>query len=82
MAKSRARKIRDKKVREGHRNPINSRTDWCGISPITKWTPTKRERITKLEKKYKKRNHLPPQSRNDSFFIFYLQAFPLIIPAF
>jgi len=56
MAKSKARKIREKAIREGKRDVITSRGSWNGVNPLTRITLTKQETIRKTENKHKKRN--------------------------
>lgn len=55
MAKSRAKKIRHKRIREGGMNPELMRGDWGGINPMEKRTPTRTERLERKWKKHKKR---------------------------
>ena len=52
MAKSKARKEREKLEREGKRNPSLSRITWGVFDGVTKRTPTKKERMNK--QKYKR----------------------------
>ncbi|WP_409294259.1 hypothetical protein V1498_13635 [Peribacillus sp. SCS-26] len=55
MAKSSARKAREKRIREGERNPMKSRGIWA-VKPITRKTRTKQEQLIKSDRKHKKRN--------------------------
>lgn len=55
MRTTNSKKQRIQKVREGHLDPEISRLDWSGISPITRKTPTKQEKIDKDYKKYRRR---------------------------
>lgn len=49
MAKSKAKKYREKLEREGRRNPENSRVSWA-IDPTERKTKTKTEKIRQMEK--------------------------------
>ena len=53
MAKSAARKKREKALRESGFDTTMRRGSWGTIIPITKKTKTKQERLTRNEKKYK-----------------------------
>lgn len=44
MAISRARKLRDKQIREGKLDPAIKRKSWDGVQPATKSTPTLQEK--------------------------------------
>ncbi|MEA3320475.1 MAG: hypothetical protein U9Q88_10635 [Bacillota bacterium] len=57
MAKSKAKKLRDKQVREGKRNPENGRGTYALANLTTKTTKTKKEKLNQLYKKER-------QSRN------------------
>lgn len=52
MAKSKARKLREKLEREGKRNPSTMRLTWGILDGVTKRTPTKQEKLNKS--KYKR----------------------------
>lgn len=54
MSKSYAKRRREQKIKEGHLDPSISRLDWGDIKPITRMTPTRKEKIEKKYKKYKK----------------------------
>ena len=49
MAKSKAKKYREKLEREGRRNPENSRVSWS-IDPTERKTKTKIEKLRQMEK--------------------------------
>ncbi len=51
MAKSKAKKLRDKQVREGKRNPENGRGTYALANLTTKTTKTKKEKLNQLYKK-------------------------------
>ncbi|WP_240948515.1 hypothetical protein [Bacillus sp. RO1] len=51
MAKSKAKKLRDKQVREGNRNPENGRGIYALANLTTKTTKTKKEKLNQLYKK-------------------------------
>ncbi|WP_409292464.1 hypothetical protein [Peribacillus sp. SCS-37] len=54
MAKSSARKAREKRIREGERDPVKSRGIW-EVKPVTRMTGTKQEQLIKSAGKHKKR---------------------------
>lgn len=54
LSKSKSKKRRLRLVREGHLNPEISRLDWSGLNPITRKTPTKKQKIEKISRKYVK----------------------------
>ncbi|PLT28149.1 hypothetical protein [Peribacillus deserti] len=78
MAKSRAKKKRDKLVREGLRNPEVGRGSWNGIHPVTKMTQTKKDYIQKIQYKYKKRNHTSYPGDYDSVFYWTIMSEPTV----
>jgi hypothetical protein len=55
MAKSKARKQREKWQREGHLNPEINRGTWGSVNPMTKRTPAIIEKQRKIDSKHKKR---------------------------
>jgi hypothetical protein len=55
MAKSKARKHREKKQREGYLNPEINRGTWGDVNPMTKRTPALIEKQRKINFKHKKR---------------------------
>jgi hypothetical protein len=67
MAKSKAKKSREKLVREGRRNPNLGRGSWQGVNPIEKKTPTFVELKQKQNNKHKKRYQ--PGSMDDTFYL-------------
>lgn len=71
MAKSSARKKREKRVREHQLDPIIRRGTWGDLSPITKMTKSKHQLLAQKEKKYK-RNHSSTHEENGFFYISYL----------
>jgi hypothetical protein len=57
MALSKAQKLRKKAEREGRLEPSGQRLGWNGVNPITKVTPTKLERLQRLENKHKRKRN-------------------------
>ncbi|MCA1319597.1 hypothetical protein LC085_06690 [Bacillus tianshenii] len=51
MAKSKAKKLREKLAREGKRNPENGRGTYALANLTTKMTKTKKEKLNKIYKK-------------------------------
>ena len=51
MAKSKARKLREKLVREGYRDPANGRGTYALENLSTRKTKTKAEKLMQLHKK-------------------------------
>ncbi|WP_096156627.1 MULTISPECIES: hypothetical protein [Bacillus] len=70
MAKSRARKMRDKLVREGFRDPGNGRGTYALQNLTTRKTKTKQET---LQKTYKKQRH-SHEIYNENDRCFYLSS--------
>lgn len=70
MAKSKARKQREKQLREGGLNPEMHRGSWGGINPVIKRTPTLMEKQRKLNSKHKKRFTQGDQAMDKPFLIF------------
>ncbi|WEG10824.1 hypothetical protein PU629_11580 [Pullulanibacillus sp. KACC 23026] len=70
MAKSKAKKYRDKRKREGFRHPELSRASWRELNPVTRKTPTKLEAMQKQETKYKRR--LDRTESDDSIVFLYI----------
>jgi hypothetical protein len=54
MAKSKERKRRDKLKRNGLFDPSLMRLDWGVRDGVTRKTPTKKEKMYKIERKYKR----------------------------
>lgn len=73
MAKSKARKQREKILREGHRNPENNRVTWGAMDPVTRTTPTRFGKLKKLDKKHKKRFDHYYDDNGRPFLIFRLK---------
>lgn len=67
MAKSAARKKREKSLRENGFDTTIRRGSWGSLVPITKKTKTKQERLTRNEKKYKQ-NHSSGYDENGFYF--------------
>ena len=70
MAKSAAKKKREKKLRESGFDTTIKRGSWGSILPITKTTKTKQELLTHKEKKYKK-DHSSKYDENGLFICFH-----------
>ncbi|ASK61843.1 hypothetical protein CFK37_06555 [Virgibacillus phasianinus] len=64
MGKSNARKKREKRIREGRPDPVNSRSPFARLDLRTKMTKTKKDIL--YQNKHKNRN--PKQRENDSFY--------------
>ncbi|HSU80676.1 MAG TPA: hypothetical protein VLK78_09675 [Candidatus Angelobacter sp.] len=75
MAKSKAKKQRDKWQREGHFNPELNRGTWAGMNPTTKRTPTLIEKQRKVDSKYKKR-FTHGDGALDKPFLLFVRSFP------
>ncbi|MNV40138.1 hypothetical protein D3C71_1317390 [compost metagenome] len=54
MAKSKSRKDREKMAKQGQYAPNMSRLTWGVMDGVTKRTPTKLEKLNKLQGKYKR----------------------------
>ncbi|MEK4666247.1 hypothetical protein [Niallia sp. FSL R7-0271] len=68
MAKSAAKKRREKQLRETGFNPAIKRGGWSTINHMTKTTKTKAELLSSKAKKHKK-SHSSGDLENGSFFI-------------
>lgn len=53
LAKSKARKIREHRVRQGKTNPADYRGSWNGILPFIRMTPTLQKKKEKERTKHK-----------------------------
>lgn len=71
MAKSAARKKREKALRESGFDTTMRRGSWGTLVPITKKTKTKQERLTRNEKKYKQ-NHSSRYDENGFYFCVFI----------
>lgn len=69
MAKSAAKKLREKAVREGKRNPECNRSPFAHADMRTRKTKTKKEQL--YSSKYKNR-YSDENRRDGSFFMYYL----------
>ncbi|WP_254179251.1 hypothetical protein [Cytobacillus oceanisediminis] len=69
MAKSAAKKLREKAVREGKRNPECNRSPFANADMRTRKTKTKKEQL--YRSKYKNR-YSDENRRDGSFFMYYL----------
>ncbi|WP_424766814.1 hypothetical protein [Paenibacillus sp. sgz302251] len=67
MAISKAKKARQKLVRQGQLTPEILRGSWQGVNPTMRRTPNLQEKQAKLNKKHR-RNHA--QYSDDSFCIY------------
>ncbi|WP_445489956.1 hypothetical protein [Niallia sp. 03133] len=68
MAKSQAKKKREKYMREHGFDTTIRRGSWGSIHPVTKRTKTKQERLAQIEKKHRK-NHSSAIKENGSFYL-------------
>lgn len=66
MAKSKARKMRKKLVREGKRNPENGRSPFVGIDMQTRMTKTKKDHLYRNKHK----NQSFRDGNDGSYFVF------------
>ncbi|WP_141430537.1 hypothetical protein [Bacillus sp. 03113] len=67
MGKSKAKKQREKQIREGLLDVTIRRGDWGNINPISRQTKTKKASILSYEKKHKK-NHSQGYVEDGSFY--------------
>ena len=67
MAKSKARKIREKQVREGKLDVTIRRNDWGGFNPYNRQTKTKKEALTHMQGKHRKNHSQIGYDENGSF---------------
>ncbi|MCY9589455.1 hypothetical protein [Paenibacillus chitinolyticus] len=68
MAISRARKLRDKQIREGKLDPAIKRRSWDGVQPVTKSTPTLQEKKRRVAHKHKRNSF--PHTEDGSVYYF------------
>ncbi|WP_223701325.1 hypothetical protein [Sutcliffiella deserti] len=71
MAKSKAKKLRERLTREGKRNPENGRGTYALANLTTKVTKTKRQKLNQMDKKER-------QSRYNNYrenVVFYFSIF-------
>ena len=79
MAKSKAKKLRDKQVREGNRNPENGRGTYALANLGTKTTKTKKEKLNQLYKK-ERQSRYGANRENVVLYFFYkkcMREFPV-----
>lgn len=74
MAKSKARKYREKLAREGNRNPEHNRSPFAAIDMYTRKTKTKKDYLYR----YKHKNQSFTDGNDGSFY--FVQRFFLIRP--
>ncbi|TYR81835.1 hypothetical protein FZC66_08415 [Priestia megaterium] len=72
MAKSKAKKLRDKMMREGKRNPELNRGMFVFADMQTRTTKTKQEKLNKQRTKHKKRLSDDRYTAEDNRFYFAL----------
>ncbi len=65
MAKSKAKKIRERRIREGKRNPENGRSPFAYADLRTRMTKTKKDLLYRKKQK----NHFSQEEKNGSFYI-------------
>ncbi|OPA80551.1 hypothetical protein BVG16_07445 [Paenibacillus selenitireducens] len=68
MGATKAKKLREKRIREGKYDPTNQRGSWNGILPIERTTPTRQEAQLKLHKKHKQKWN-QSHAGDDSIFL-------------
>lgn len=71
VAKSRAKKIREKLAREGRRNPEENRSPFVFTDMRTRRTKTKKDLLYQTKQK----NHPLYNHERDGSFIFYIKKF-------
>ncbi|WP_404347764.1 hypothetical protein LG311_18715 [Sutcliffiella horikoshii] len=79
MAKSKAKKLRDKQAREGRRNPENGRGTYALANLTTKTTKTKKEKLNQLYKKERQSRY--GSDRENVVLYFCIPLTPLLISA-
>lgn len=67
MANSPSKKKRLQLVRSGKLDPALLRGDWNGLSPVTRQTPTKQQKLRKQANKHRTKWN-PGGGREDSIF--------------
>jgi len=80
LAKSKAKKLRDKQVREGNRNPENGRGTYALANLGTKTTKTKKEKLNQLYKK-ERQSRYGANRENVVLYFFYkkrTREFPVV----
>jgi hypothetical protein len=77
MAKSKAKKIRRKLVREGKRNPETSRSPFAFVDLTTRKTKTKKDVLYA----YKRKNHRSNVGNDGSFYFVWIKKFKLSVLA-
>lgn len=73
MAKSHARKQREKLAREGKRNPAENRSPFAFADMQTRRTKTKKDQLYRMKHK----NQSSPEGNDGSFYFSYTYSFPL-----
>lgn len=82
MSTTKAKKLRNKRIREGKYDPTNQRRSWNGVIPIERTTLTRKEAEMKLYKKQRQKWNLS-HTGDDSIFCwlkpatFYLPMFSI-----
>lgn len=69
MAKSKARKSREKLVREGKIDVTIRRGSWGVLNPNSRQTKSKKETITRMQTKHQKNHSHAHYDENGSFII-------------
>jgi hypothetical protein len=75
MSKSKARKLRDKLIREGKRNPELSRSSFAMLDLNTRRTKTKQEKLNQI--KHKKQSFGKDDFQTKDCF--YLDAYLIVV---
>ncbi|UPM56582.1 hypothetical protein [Gottfriedia acidiceleris] len=80
MSKSKARKLREKLVREGKRNPESSRSSFAMLDLNTRRTKTKQEKLNQV--KHKKQSFGKDDFQTKDCFLFRCLSYCCVAGAF
>ncbi|MFE5318985.1 hypothetical protein ACFQ88_09780 [Paenibacillus sp. NPDC056579] len=72
MARSKAKKERERRIREGLLNPEMNRLNWNGVVPVERTTPTLKEKKERLQQKHKHKWNRMPGGSDGSILFFAL----------
>jgi hypothetical protein len=70
VAKTKAKKLREKQVREGKMDVTIRRGSWGELNPCSRQTKSKKEALIRMEKKHRKNHSLTSNNENGSFMIY------------
>ncbi|KKI92235.1 hypothetical protein WQ54_10455 [Bacillus sp. SA1-12] len=79
MAKSKARKSREKQIREGKWDVTLKRGSWGEFKPYNRQTKTKKEALHQMETKHQKKNHSHKDYDENGSFHFFSHYKPLYL---